>query len=253
MHSYAQTNIQLFNQLHREGYRAADLEAVVSAHELMIELMTGQFRASGKTFIAHLVGTASILGSLHAAPALVAAALLHAAYSAGDFGDDRLGVSDAKRARVRSAVGEQVEDYVCRYHNLPWDDQTIGTVSDGLDRMAAIERDVVLMRLANELEDFLDLGILYCGEQKRSWTSGSRRCQVIIGMARSLGFRGLADELQRTIDEAATAVVPREFLRQNARNASFLLMPQSCQRLKSFLATRLASLERAPQSRPNEH
>jgi (p)ppGpp synthase/HD superfamily hydrolase len=248
MHSYAQTNIQLFNQLHREGYRAVDLEAVVSAHELMIALMTGQFRASGKTFIAHLVGTASILVSVHAASPMVAAALLHAAYSVGDFGDDRLGVSDAKRARVRSAVGEQVEDYVWRYHNLPWDNQTIGAVSNSLDHMAAIERDVVLIRLANELEDFLDFGILYCGDQKRSWTSGSGRCQLMIGMARNLGFPGLADELQRTIDEAATAVVPRELLRPNARNASFLLMPQSCQRLKDFLAARLASLEHAPKS-----
>jgi (p)ppGpp synthase/HD superfamily hydrolase len=252
MHSYAQTNIQLFNQLHREGYRAANLEAVVSAHELMMALMTGQFRASGKTFIAHLVGTASILGSLHVASPMVAAALLHAAYSAGDFGDDRLGISDAKRARVRSAVGEQVEDYVWRYHNLSWDDQTIRTTSDGLDGMTAIERDVVLMRLANELEDFLDLGILYCGEQKRLWTSGSHRCQLMVAIARNLGFPGLADELQRTIDETATAVVPPELLRPNARNASFLLAPQSCQRLKDFLATRVATLKRAPQRQPND-
>ena len=28
MHSYAQTNIQLFNQLHRRGYGAADLKSV---------------------------------------------------------------------------------------------------------------------------------------------------------------------------------------------------------------------------------
>jgi (p)ppGpp synthase/HD superfamily hydrolase len=252
MHSYAQTNIQLFNQLHRDGYRAADLEAVASAHELMMALMTGQFRASGKTFIAHLVGTASILGSLRVASPMLAAALLHAAYSAGDFGDDRLGISDAKRERVRSAVGEHVEDYVWRYHNLPWDDQTIRTVSDGLDGMAAIEREVVLMRLANELEDFLDLGILYCGDQKRLWTSGRHRWQLMVGIARNLGFPGLAGELDRTIGETAAAVIPPELSRRNARNASFLLAPQSCQRLKEFLANRLASLEQAPQRQTKE-
>ena len=243
MHPYAQTNLQLFNQLHHEGYRAADFEAVVSAHEFMAALMTAQFRASGKTFIAHLVGTASILASLHTASAIVAAALLHAAYSAGDFGDDRLGISDAKRARVRSAVGEQVEDYVFRYHNLSWDDQTIGTVADGLDRMTPIERDVVLMRLANELEDLLDLGILYCGRQKRSRGSGSERWGRMMAIARNLGYPGLADELHRTIDESAAAVIPPELLRHDARNASFVLMPQSCQRLKNFLVDRLASLD----------
>ncbi len=252
MHSYAQTNIQLFNQLHREGYGPAELETVVGAHELATTLMTGQFRASGKTFIAHLVGTASILGSVHAACPMVAAALLHAAYSAGDFGDDRLGPSDAKRGQVGSAVGEEVEDYVWRYHNLPWDDQTIRTVADGLDGMTAIERGVVLMRLANELEDFLDLGMLYCGDQKRGWTSGSRRSQLMTGMARALGFPGLADELQRTFDETSTAALPPELSRRNARNASFLLPPRSYQRLKDFLAARLASLEQTRDSRSKE-
>ena len=247
MHSYAQTNIQLFNQLHREGYRSAELETVVAAHELTTRLMTGQFRASGKTFIAHLVGTASILGSLHAPSPIVAAALLHAAYSAGDFGDDRLGASDAKRAQLRSAVGDEVEDYVWRYHNLSWDDQTVRTVADGLDAMTGVERGVVLMRIANELEDFLDLGMLYCGNQKRAWTAASRRSELMIGMARSLGYPGLADELHRAFDETAKAEIPRELLRRDARNASFLLPPQSYQRLKDFLAARLASLEQERQ------
>ena len=91
MHTYAQTNIQLFNQLQREGYGAADLEAVARAYDLAIALTTGRFRASGKTFIAHLVGTAGILGSLKAPGPLVVAGLLHAAYAAGDFGDDQSG------------------------------------------------------------------------------------------------------------------------------------------------------------------
>ena len=242
MHSYAQTNIQLFNQLHREGYRAADFTAVASSYELMTELMTGQFRASGKTFIAHLVGTASILASLHAASHMVAAALLHAAYSAGDFGDDRRGISDSKRERIRSTVGNRIEEYVFHYHNLVWSDQAIRSASDRLDSMAAIERDVVLMRLANELEDHLDLGMLYCGEQKRSFSSGRLRCQLLVGIARKLGFPDLADELRQTIEETAAAVVPPELLHPNARNASFLLAPQSCQRLKDLLATRVAAL-----------
>lgn len=242
MHSYAQTNIQLFNQLHREGYGAADFTAVASSYELTTELMTGQFRASGKTFIAHLVGTASILATLHAASELVAAALLHAVYSAGDFGDDSRGISDAKRERIRSAVGERTEDHVYRYHNLAWNDQQIRSVSGSLDSMTTVERDVVLMRLANELEDHLDLGMLYCGDQKRSYSSGTLRCQLLVGIARKLGYPDLADELRQTIEESAAAIVPPELLHANARNASFVLPPQSCQRLKDLLATRLASL-----------
>src|SRR5208282_2979363 len=80
MHTYAQTNIQLINQLRGESYATSDLRVVVDSYELAALLLTGRFRASGKTFIAHLVGTASILGSLHAPAPLVAAGLLHAVY-----------------------------------------------------------------------------------------------------------------------------------------------------------------------------
>ena len=246
MYSYAQTNIQLFNQLHRQGYDSADLEAVVFAYELVIGLMTGRFRASGKTFIAHLVGTASILGSLRVSSKLVAAGLLHAVYLAGDFGDGTQGLSDAKRERVRSVVGEQVEDYVFRYHALPWTDQVIRSVSDGLEGIAAIERDVVLMRLANELEEFLDLGILYCGEQRRLGTSASHRCRLMVEIARRLGFPSLSEELTRAIDETKSAMLPAELLKPHARNSSFLVAPQSYQRLKDSLNRRLAVLQERP-------
>jgi (p)ppGpp synthase/HD superfamily hydrolase len=150
MHSYAQTNIQLFNQLHRQGgYSPADLQAVMSAYELAMLLTTGRFRASGKPFIAHLVGTSSILGSLKVPTPLVSAALLHAVYQAGDFGDGRPGVTEAKRRRVRAVVGEEVEEYVHRYQALSWTDQTIRSLAGALGSMAAIEGEVVLIRLAS--------------------------------------------------------------------------------------------------------
>jgi (p)ppGpp synthase/HD superfamily hydrolase len=243
MHPYAQTNIQLLNQLHRSGYGAADLNTVVSAYELAIVLMTGSFRASGKTFIAHLVGTASILGSLQVPSPLVAAGLLHAVYSAGDFGDERPGISDARRERVRSVAGEQVEEYVSRYHALSWTEQTIRPISVGLDSMSAIERDVVLIRLANELEEFLDLGILYCGEQKRLGTSGDDRCRLMVQMAQKLGFPGLSEELVRVVDESASTTLPPVLVLHPARNSSFRVAPQSYQRLKDSIASRLAAFQ----------
>ncbi|MDQ2869983.1 MAG: hypothetical protein M3S32_04520 [Acidobacteriota bacterium] len=250
MHPYAQTNIQLFNQLHRQGYSSADLKSVVSAYELMTLLMTGRFRASGKTFVAHLVGTASILASLEAPSALVVAGLLHAVYTAGDFGDDRSGSSEARRERVRSVVGERAEEYISRYDGLLWTDQTIRGVSENLDSMASIERDVVLMRLANELEEFLDLGLHYSGEQRRLKTSGSDRCDLMVGMAQKLGVPRLSEELARTIDESASATLPAEVV--STRNASFLLPPLSYQRLKNSLVDRLAARQGAMRDRPDE-
>ena len=111
MHTFAQTNIQLVNQLYRDRYTLAELGPIFASYELAMRLFTGRFRASGKTFIAHLIGTASILGSLRASSNLVAAGLLHAIYATGDFGDGVQGISNAKREQVRATVGEEVEEF----------------------------------------------------------------------------------------------------------------------------------------------
>ena len=242
MHAYAQTNLQLFNQLRRESYAREDLAAVSRAYELAISLFTGRFRASGKTFIAHLVGTASILASLRAPSPLVIAGLLHAAYAAGDFGDDEQGISEAKRARIRDSVGEQVEEYVHRYQCLEWSDRTVESTAAGLAEMSPIDRDVLLMRLANELEEFLDLGLHYGGERRRAASSGERRCRLMIEMARTLGYPRLAEELARAVDESASATIESDFLPR--RNTSFVVAPSSYQRLKDLLGKRLSGMAR---------
>jgi (p)ppGpp synthase/HD superfamily hydrolase len=112
---FAQTNIQLFNQMYDSGYDAKQIAVVKKSYELAIILFTGRFRGSGKTFIAHLVGTASIIPSLRLAPNLIAAGLLHAAYDSGDFGNGGQGLAPAKREYVRAAVGDEVEEYIARY------------------------------------------------------------------------------------------------------------------------------------------
>jgi len=240
VHAYAQTNLQLFEELRREGYARDDFEAVARAYELTMSLFTGRFRASGKTFIAHLVGTAGILASLRAPSPLVVAGLLHAAYAAGDFGDEEQGISEAKRERIREVAGERAEEYVHRYQCLEWSDETIDSVAEGLDQMTPADRDVVLMRLANELEEFLDLGLHYGGERRRAASSGDRRCRLMIDMAQRLGYPRLSEELARIIDESGSAAIETDFLPGQRRNTSFVLAPRSYQRLKDALDRRLA-------------
>ena len=75
---YAQTNIQLFNQVRQQGYSHEDLARFSQAYRFSLPLFSGRFRASGKTFFAHLAGTASVLASLGVDGQLVTAGLLHA-------------------------------------------------------------------------------------------------------------------------------------------------------------------------------
>ncbi len=132
MTNYAQTNIQLYNQLRDKGYSKQEINAVYQAYELAIQLLGCLFRTSGKTFIAHLVGTASILGSIHVPANIVVAGLLHAAYVRGDFGNIKGGLYDKNRDgvrsvknrdRVRSVIGQKAEKHVrnhrkCHHNRL---------------------------------------------------------------------------------------------------------------------------------------
>jgi hypothetical protein len=55
MHVFAQTNLRLINQLQNSGYRLPSLSSLLQRMSSQCGLFTGRFRASGKTFIAHLV------------------------------------------------------------------------------------------------------------------------------------------------------------------------------------------------------
>lgn len=226
MHYYAQTNIQLFNQLRREGYSNTDLSCIFKAYQLTMRLFTGSFRASGKTFIAHLVGTASIVVSLHLPANVVAASLLHAAYINGDFGDGRKGISQTKRKQVRDVVGEEIEGYIARYTAFQWNEKTIPDICDRINSLDAIDRDVLLIRLANELEEYLDLGIIYCGDVKyQRYINHSGNS--IVKIAERLGFPMLANELETVFKETFAAEIPPEVSNQSGYNVSYTIAPNS--------------------------
>ncbi|MFB2935693.1 DUF6817 domain-containing protein [Aerosakkonemataceae cyanobacterium BLCC-F154] len=234
MHSYAQTNLQLFNQLSDSGYSKSELTLLYNTYQLVMELFTGGFRSSGKTFIAHLVGTASILASLGASGKVVAAGLLHAAYTNGDFGDGKKGIDNAKREKIRLVLGEEVEEYIARYTALKWNEKTISAVGDRFDSLSAIERDVLLIRLTNELEEYLDLGILYCGELKyQRYINHS--CDLMVEMAEKLGFPSLAKQLATVFQQTTLAEIPNELRNQSGENVSFTIAPNSYRKKLSLV------------------
>ena len=240
MYRFAQTNIQLFNQMYDLGYDEQEIAAVKKSYELAMTLFTGRFRGSGKTFIAHLVGTASILASLRSMPHIIAAGLLHAAYDAGDFGDSKPGLSSAKRDYVRASVDAEVEEYIASYTELKWNQEAARSIYDKLDSLNQFEREVVLIRLANELEDYLDLGILFCGIKKRTqagyFSSGEN---ILSAIAQKLGFPKLAEVWKTEFEKTLIASGQPRFESIGRRNFSFLAPPLSYQRLMDVLANRL--------------
>jgi len=238
MSPYAQTNVQLFDQLQHEGYSNPELTVISNAYDLACQLCTGLYRPCGKTFIAHLVGTASILASLHSAEKLIAAALLHAVYEHGDFGKEPKGISVEKRVQVRQVVGDQVEEYVARYTALRWNSKTISTIQENFRHFGPIDREVLLLRLVNELEDLSDLGVLYWFGAEPARRNYLRWMPTMVEMAGELGFPTLAADLTRVAEEIASAEIPEELCRRQP--GVILLAPQSsCRRLKIALRQEL--------------
>lgn len=231
--AYSQTNIQLFKQLQANGYSTADLASVGSGYRLAMELFAGQFRPSGKIFIEHLVGTASILSSIHANIDLVSAGLLHAAYDRGDFGGFPPSLT-RKRQQVRDAIGARAEEYVFRYSEVEWEDATIRGLRNRLDKLDPIECEVVLMRLVNRLEDCLDLGDIYCHDSDRRKAHLEACGGLMVEMTRRLGYPELADEMEFTFRKVVADDPPSELLNLTRYGQqSFVMAPKSYSRRTS--------------------
>lgn len=223
--AYAQTNLQLYAQLRRTNASAADLALVRAGYDLAMHLCPASFRGSGKPLLAHLVGTASILASIRQPARVVTAGLLHAAYVFGDFGDGHSGIVESRRERVRQAVGQEVEELVARYTRFDWNKNTIPAIRRRVEQLTSIERDVLVIRLANELEDHLDFGVLYCGnaEQRRDYIRSPLNQSV--DMARSLGLTELAAELDAAFTQTLTATLPPAL--RNTHDYTFVQPPAS--------------------------
>jgi (p)ppGpp synthase/HD superfamily hydrolase len=203
-----QTNLQLLNQLRHTGYPADDVERVKAAYDFVSGQFAGWFRGSGKPFLAHLVGTAGILGAVRARTPVVLAGLSHAVYQLGELPAGAPGMSHARRAQVQRVLGTEAEDLVARYAALEWNVRSLPALRARLPALSPADRDVVLMRLANELDDHLDLAVLYCAnaeDRRRRIGAGLR---LVVEIAKELGFPELASSLDRAFDATLTARIP---------------------------------------------
>lgn len=221
----AQTNIQLFNQLSQVGYSSKEIDSTFRCYELVKNLFNDDFRGSGKTFISHLIGTSSILASFKSPIAIVNAGLLHAAYSDGQFDGETVGISDRKRDYLKKIVGEETESYIAEYTNFPWRQAGfINQVLNKVDYLNSMEKSLVLMRLANELEEHWDFGILYCDnvEERLEFVEIYGNC--LVDLAQALGYSVLANELNQIFKAVKMTTIPKNLRSQpNPRYSSFSL------------------------------
>ena len=231
MHSYAQTAVCLYNQLRENNYSNREIELVEKTYKLSKLLFSGRFQPSGKDFLSHCVGTASILASIHLPAELVAAGLIHNVYQNGDFGDGKKFISKSKSNYIRKVIGYEVEKYVAEFAALRWNSITITDIYSRINDLSSFEKKVVLLRLADILEHLLDLDILFYNNKERArYTANSH---IFEEMAGHLGYPVLAEEFRKYYSEINSGHIPAEFFTQ--KKASYMVIPHSYKKRLSVI------------------
>lgn len=232
----AQTNIQLYNQLRGHGRPLDDMVLVHRSYELLTTLYSGHYQADGKPFVAHGVGVASILAELDQPAELVAVGLLHNVYGNADFGDGcGPGATRFRRRIVRKAVGARVEALLVRFAELRIRPDTVQALRRALQDLDEAERRLILVDLADHLEKYVDLGILYFGENDWVLAGTERIAGELIEIANELGEPLLAEMISAAIAEATAAAknIPPELRSSDGRPFLKLIVPRSCRRRRS--------------------
>jgi (p)ppGpp synthase/HD superfamily hydrolase len=227
MSSYAQTNIQLYCQLFRQNWLNADLRVVHAAHKLAVTLFAGHYRPNHKTFVAHLVGAASILAAHGAESSTVAAGLLHSAYSHGEFGDGSRGMTASKRQTVRRSVGDHSESLIARYTALRWTLSELIALTARAGRLPAVERSVAFIKLADVLEDHLDRGMEYSPNKQLPGGDDANNTwrDTFVDVANALGHDSLAAELRIALGPTHERPLPAFLV--GDKPASYVMAPIS--------------------------
>jgi hypothetical protein len=247
MQAFAQTNLQLYNQLRQQGRRDDELLLVRRCYDFASLVYSGFYQADGKPFVCHAVGVAGILAHLNLPAEMVGAGLIHNAFGNADFGDTLSHiVTPERRRRVREAVGEPVATLAEQFREFRITPLTIDRLEQALPDMSPAHRHLLLMDLADHLEKYIDLGVLYFGDA--TWITGatSAHGERLMQIARDLGHPELAQMLADSVAAAvAEPPVPDALRRPPDQRYLEQVIPLSCRpRLLPILRRRVRDLAR---------
>lgn len=205
----AQTNLELYAQAIECGYAAPQRRSLADAYQFALRCVYPLARGSGKPFICHLTGTASLVLAAGCPDTWVIGALLHAVYQRRvPFEGGR--APEERRALVADRFGPDVDDIVCRYTSFESADLA-HVDQETLDSA----RDVVTLRLADELEDLCGDALALHGDSASDqagvrggsvWRRNAKihEAPALLDLASRLELDGIRRGLQRWLDFPAT-------------------------------------------------
>jgi hypothetical protein len=226
--SIAMVNTRLYGQLLAQGRSDDDLWAIRRAYDLTSVLYSGAYQADGRPFTAHAVSVASILALIGMPSNIVAAALIHNVYGNGDFGDGRYsGVTPQRRQRVRDAVGDDIESCVHRFSELRLTGD-LQVVKSRIGWMSERDRMILAIELADLLDKFVDLSVLYFGNADWVTQFVDAHEYELINIGYALGQPVLADALTHAIAQVRSRQVPAALRQSPERRYVSTIIPLSC-------------------------
>ena len=203
----AQTNLELYRQAVEHGYDRHERQRLAEAYQFALRQVFPLARGSGKPFIAHLVGTASLTLASDRPSDWVTAALMHALYQRRIPFRDGLSPAE-RRLLVAERFGADVDELIQRYTDLESRD-----LSELLAEQFDDNVDVVTLRLADELEDLGGHAFALYGTSSDEHTRGGSRWRrdakveqgpALLELARRLGLDGIGQGLAYWLDSSAT-------------------------------------------------
>jgi nucleoside-diphosphate-sugar epimerase len=206
---FAVTYPQLVHQAIAAGLDEQDLRGLRDVFAVAQRYFDGLYRAGGQPFICHMVRTASIVLAEGQPLPLVEAALVHATYDAHRYEHStRPWPGPLLRKRLRRDVGIDVEQIVWAFHEADW--ERIGAPEvqlRELPRASSMVRSALALRVANDLENHMDLALVYRTGRRfreRIESDGS----TIVQVASRLGMTTLAEELSAVFKESLEETLP---------------------------------------------
>ncbi len=203
-----QTRSDLLDSAIERGYDRNELALIANAYHVAHLLMDGGYRPCGRPFIAHLVGCASVLVRFGFRSEVVAAGLLHAAYShCPTHRDGPAGAVNAVCTLLggqESAVERRVRAYTLREAGGRPGDVDVPAPRSGL---SVFDAELVSIAAANEIDMHLSGEVRYSG---RSDVGRSAILAQIGHVSEVLGVPGLEASLRRA--QRDTDAAPPEFV-----------------------------------------
>jgi hypothetical protein len=128
-------------------------------------------------------------------------------------------------------VGEEIEEYAARFATLKWKPENISDIRDRVNELNPVDRNTVLIRLADHLEHLLDLDVLYYKDaERRRYTTNNH---ILEEIAEKLGFPALAAGIKQSYMKSISSRIPVEFSPKHS--GSFVVPPRSYRKRLSVL------------------